>query len=351
MRRGLLLALLVFASNLGLGAGTALGATAQGALLLLDDGAMTMSSDSLLVALSAQLAPYEVAAQRQRWHPTGKLADRVRLARQLGDAASADYALFCQLRRQDGLQVMQAVVIDLRGGQLWWRALTVGQPTFGIERSVAAVVVTLLRSRVAKPPRVPRPLAKPPTSRPVVARPQPIVRRPARPIERPSLSLDAGYRVALLLGEAALRHGPEVELGWRAWRRLEVALIIGYRFEERGSLDDATWSRSGLALGARGRWAWPLARSWDLVAGGYIGVLRVSARASSPAGRQALMLWEAHLGVSVGLSWRLSRFLGFSVGTRLAWIPAGHRIVVGGQEVARSGGAEASGMVALRGGF
>jgi hypothetical protein len=324
-------------------------AEAGGPLLLLDDGTTgALSSDSLLVALAAQLAPYDIVARRQRWQPRGVLAQRVRLARQIGDAASADYALFYRLAGGAGAAQVQAVVIDLRGVQTWWRTLTLGQPTFGIERSMAAAVVTLLRSRVATPPRRPRP--RPPASRPTVRR-SPVVPVPPLAVGRPWLALDAGYRVAALLGPGTWRHGPEIDLSWRAWRRLEVALIAGLRLEERGRLEQASWSRWGLALGARGRWAFPLTRGLDLLAGGFVGVVRVSAEADSPAGRQVSILWEAHLGGCLGLAWRLGRHLGLTLGTRIAWLPVGHKIFVSGQEVTRSGGAEASSMLALRGGF
>mgnify|MGYP001548927151 CR=1 FL=1 len=310
-------------------------------LLLLVDDDKAISSDSLLLTLSTQLAPDGIRTQRSRWTPRGDDARRARLARQIGDAASADYALFYRL---DAKGSLRAVVLDLREDATWQRSLTLGAPSFGITRSLAAAVATLLRSRLGVPARS-RPATRPssrPTTRPT---PPPATRPPTvapAPIPLPRVLVEGRYAVGLLLGPGSWRQGPEVGLGARPWRRLEVLLTGALRLRQEGHAGAVGWSRSGLGLGLEVRWRAPLARRWDLLLGIHGGALRVAAEAAEGSSTVSQALWELHLGAAVGVGWRWSRHLGSNLAARLTWLPRGHEIAVAGREVARSGGGELS---------
>jgi len=171
----------------------------------------------------------------------------------------------------------------------------------------------------------------------------------ARRVVRSTFAVDAGYRVAFLVAPGVARHGPEIQLVWRAWRRLEICAAMGYYLSQGGGRDGATWSRWGLPMIASARWALPLSRAWDLIVGGRGGVVRVAAEATSAHGVRARAgLWEVHVGGVGAAMWRLSRHFGISLEADLTWLPVGHEIRVADHLVARSGGIEISLGVSLR---
>lgn len=269
----------------------------RGRLLLLVSATPEISADSLLLALSTQLARYEIDTQRQLWAPPGDAGARLRLARQLAGASSADFAVFYQLA---GPQHEVAVeLVDLRRDASWSRSLALGEAGFGIERSMAAAVVTLLRSRLHRSaaPAATRPA---PASRPLRQRPAPVV--PGLPA-RPTLLVGGGYRLAAL--GAQLRHGPELSAAAR-WRSWEVAVDLAFGLPD-GEVDGTlSWSRWALGLGGTLLWAPRLGSRFDLQLGGRTGLVRVEASGTTREGGQEgsarSTLWELHLGGSRGSS-------------------------------------------------
>jgi hypothetical protein len=298
-----------------------------------------VSLESFLFALSLQLDPYGIDVREEAVRLGSTLPAQLELARERGQRAGAVAVVWYTGGRAEGRSVVVHIV-DLRRRRTLVQMLTLGAPTAGIERSMAVAVRTLLRAA---------PLELEPASRaaPASTPAASDARRPATAASRPRaarqlLDVGAGYALEAYPIGRDLRHGPDLSVAVRRWRRFEGRLVVGYRLAREGRDAEREWARSLWRLSFTASLRLRLGQRGELTVGPRLGlaVIDAEARALAAPRSERARLWELSLGVAAGARLALARRFALGLGATVAGLPLRSALVVGGEEVARSGALE-----------
>lgn len=354
MARGIALSLLL-ASLLSARGGLA----APSRVLLLTSPMESISASSFALALRLQLQPFGLELEQASWSPPEGFAKQrdgaAAVARRAGHSLVAWHVV---RGLPSGESELLAFLSDLSTARRGTRFIALAGTGSGIERSMASALATLIVATVrGEPVRPGRPLetvpaapARPERASPEAKNPRPGARATSPALRRTNvanarqrLHLLGTYGVDVLPVGAELRHGPVGSLALRVSRELAIEIGAGWRAAGSGSDGATQWSRSTVDVRCAMEYEWPLrAGRLAFALGAALRISAVQARAGSDGRTEAATLWELGLGPRVGLFVRIHPYLSLVAHFLAGWVPVGHQLVVGGQEVGRPGGAEIS---------
>jgi hypothetical protein len=319
-------------------------AAPRGRVLVLTPGTAPSRAAAFLLALSVQLDPYGIATHHESLALPASLAAQAALARERGARASATAVVWFSAD-----EPLTVHLLDLRRGHRVVQSLEMGKPTLGIERSMAVAVRTLLRASPLQIEAAPLPSgARPAGRRPGTGRVPPLQVR-----VRPLLQFGAGYAVDGVPLGRDVRHGPELGLSVRLWRRGEGRLVVGYRTPHGRREPEGEWSQSAWSMSWSTAASWTLRRRWELLVGPRVGFAAVHAEARALDGTRLdqARQWEVSLGGEGAGRVRIGRRLSAELIAAVAWLPLGRSLSLRGRDVVRSGGLALSAAIAVQAGF
>jgi hypothetical protein len=336
---------------------------ASGRVLLLTSAAPEVSASSFALALRLQLQPFGVELVQSSWSPSESFVEQRESAGKRAREAGLTLVAWYVLRvLPSGRRELLAFLSDLSQARQGARFLALAGAESGIERSMASTLATLIVATVrGEPVRPGQPIealrsASPATRQLPVTRPAPVVavtrpaagptapasRRRAVAVRAYRLVVLGSYGLAILPVGAEVRHGPAGALGVRVWRNLTIELGAAFRLTTDGSTQDRTWSRRIIDLRSAVAYDWALRYQLAVGVGVAVRASAVRAEASAAGRSESATAWELGIGPRVGLSWRIRPYLSVVAHLLAGWVPIGHQLVVGGDEVGRPGGLELS---------
>lgn len=335
-------------------------------LILLTDASRPLegvSADSFALALLLQFRPYNVDIQLSQWSAPPSTEDQEGLAshrcRKTGasavvwytpDKASPPNPTAPAETASEGPpikppQIRVHMVAPWNGG-FRRLSLAMGRPQQGIERSMATAVRTLVSAQLS---RLPSKIPAKPTPDPKPAPPPPVEPPPA-PVEEPSdfsgrVSIGAVYDLEFFpLKGIELRHGPTVVLGLRLYRGIRIQLGAGYRATNDGRSEEYWWSRDFLCVDLGITNGWELGGNLLMEVGGQIRATAVFSGAGDTPGQlqDDATLGELALGAIGSARVQIWSSLAALVRVRVSWLPVGHQLTIGGDQLVEPGALEAS---------
>lgn len=322
-------------------------------MILLTDASRPVegvSADSFALALLLQLRPYNVDIQLSQWNTPATPEDQEGLASHRCRKTGAAAVIWCTLDppwieqpQGSSPRITVHIVSPWKEGfrQL---SLAMGSPQEGIERSMATAVRTLVSAQLARPSQ-PEVVEPPPQPQPQPA-PPPVLPRPSPPPRlEERVVLGAVYDLEVFpLNGVELRHGPSLVLGLRLFRGVRIQLGVGYRATNDGLRPQRWWSRDFLTVDLGVSHGWDLGRHLLVEAGGLIRATAVfSSAGTRPGDRQdSATLGELALGGMGSARLRIWSTLSALVRLRMTWLPVGHELTIGGDQVVEPGALEAS---------
>lgn len=309
-----------------------------------------------MLTLMVHLQPYHVETRLELWITPATPAKATELARAQARTSKADVVLWYTVEGGGSAREVKVHLLDLGSGHQTLRTISMGKPSPGIERSMAIALRTLFGAilhhrEVPLPQKQPANAPKKLTSAPVPAT-QPAATQPGpgRPLpllgqtKAPRFHLAASYDLDLLPMGDEIRHGPTAYFIARPLPSVGLRLGIGFRQPVEDQAGWASWSRDFLYIQAAGMYIWSLGERWEAHLGGRIrgGAVFTSAELVGGTSNENKTLWELALGPAGGIAARIGPRLTMEAQILLAWLPVGHELLVQGQQVAHSGGLQAS---------
>lgn len=312
-------------------------------LLVFLDADAGQRGRSWATALAVQLTPYGIHIREQSGRPAD-VDEAIRRGRGQGAIAVTWY----RARRRR----IRVFAIDLQQNPPRERSLVLRRG-FGVERSMAAAVRTLLRARLLEVKSARRRAASQPASRP-----SPPTTAPARPTSRlarargPRLRwlVQVAYEGDLSVEDPLLRHAAVLALGLRLGR-WQAELWGGYGFWGEEQQAEIRWEQRGVRFGLRAGYRWPLARRLRVELSGLIRASFLEALARDGEREERGNTWQLGLGGSAALAFALHRAVELVGAIDLAALAVAPEVRVAGEKVGGSGGLLAVMRLGLRAAF
>ncbi len=307
-----------------------------------------ISADSFTLALLVHLKPDKVDIELSSWSAPPTREDQEGLAGHRCSKRKAVAVVWYTVQGEGtgGEAAVEVHMVSFLHGAFQRQSLKMGRPQPGIERSMAISVHTLVSAHLARlpSPTEPEPEPEPRELKPEPPTPAPPVKEspPEQVVRR--VEFGASYDLDIFPLGDEIRHGPTFGADLKLWRRLHAHLGVGYRITEDGSSKTSWWSRNFLTLDLSLANRWSLNRRLTLLAGGNIRGTAIFSRAGRLAENETdeATLWELSIGLVSGAQLRIWSRISTVFGLRLAWLPVGHQLSVGGLDVVDPGAFEAS---------